>query len=126
MHGATRSAISVPALTIPDSACLDQHGKPASEASAAASAFQLFLNGRPMTADQWDAGQPVDSDLLVLFNASGLDEVFTLPQGGYALSWQVALDTSDAPRTAGATLQPAQSVIMQAHSLAVLISRSSR
>ena len=74
-----------------------------------------------MMSDQWDAGQPVDDDLLILANASGLDEEFTLPPGEYAVSWQVALDTSDAPRTAGVALQPTQSVIMQAHSMAVLI-----
>ena len=121
VNGATRSALSAPVLTVPDSACLDQHGKPGSEVSAAASAFQLFLNGRPMAADQWDAGQPVDNDLLILMNASGLDEMFTLPPGEYAVSWEVALDTSDAPRPAAVTLQPSQSVIVQAHSLAVLI-----
>ena len=119
VHGATRSALSAPALSVPDSACLDQYGKPGSESPAAT--FQLFLNGRPMMSDQWDAGQPVDDDLLILANASGLDEEFTLPPGEYAVSWQVALDTSDAPRTAGVALQPTQSVIMQAHSMAVLI-----
>jgi isoamylase len=124
VNGATRSALSVPSLTVPDSACLDQHGKPASDAPAAGSAFQVFLNGRPMTADQWDAGQPVDNDLLILVNASGIDDEFTLPPGEYAVSWETALDTSDAPRTAGITLQPAQAITMQAHSLAVLISRA--
>ena len=119
VHGATRSALSAPALSVPDSACLTQHGKAGSEALAAT--FQLFLNGRPMMADQWDAGQPVDDDLLILVNASGLDEDFSLPPGEYAVSWQVALDTSDAPRTTGITLRPAQSVIMQAHSMALLI-----
>jgi isoamylase len=124
VNGATRSALSVPSLTVPDSGCLDQHGKPASGPPSAGSAFQIFLNGRPMTADQWDAGQPVDNDLLVLVNASEIDDEFTLPPGEYAVSWEVALDTSDAPRTAGVTFQPAQSVTMQAHSLAVLISLS--
>ena len=52
-HGATRSALAAPALTVPDSAFLDRHGKPGPGASAVA--FQLFLNGRPMLADQWDA-----------------------------------------------------------------------
>jgi isoamylase len=123
VHGATRSALWAPALTVPDSACLDQHGKPVPEASAASSAFQVFLNGRPMTADQWDAGQPVDDDLLILVNAGGLDDEFTLPAGEYAVGWEVALDTSDAPQTVGVTLLPAQLVTMQADSLAVLISQ---
>jgi glycogen operon protein len=123
VHGATRSALWAPALTVPDSACLDQHGKPVSEASAAGPAFQLFLNGRPMTADQWDAGEPVDNDLLILVNASELDDEFTLPPGEYAASWEVALDTSDAPRTTGIMMRPAQPVVMQAYSLAVLISQ---
>lgn len=43
-----------------------------------------------------------------------------LPPGEYAVSWEVALDTSDAPKTAGITFQPVPSVTMQAHSLAVL------
>lgn len=34
-----------------------------------------------MTADQWDAGEPVDNDLLILVNASGIDGEFTLPPG---------------------------------------------
>jgi isoamylase len=123
VHGATRSALSIPALTVPDSACLDQHGKPTSGTAAAAPAFQLFLNGRPMTADQWDAGQPVDNDLLILVNPSELNHEFTLPPGEYAVSWEVTLDTSDSPRTSGVTMQPAQSVIMQAHSMTVLISQ---
>jgi glycogen operon protein len=121
VHGATRSALWAPALTVPDSACLDQHGKPVTEASAAASAFQLFLNGRPMTADQWDAGEPVDNDLLILVNAGGDGDEFTLPSGEYAMSWEIALDTSDATGKAGLTLRPAQSLIMEANSVAVLI-----
>ena len=122
-HGATRSALGAPALTVPDSACLDQHGKRVSGAAAASSAFQLFFNGRPMTADQWDVGQPVDNDLLILVNAGGLDDEFTLPPGEYALSWEVTFDTSDVPRTAGVTLLPTQSVAMQAHSMTVLMSQ---
>jgi isoamylase len=121
-HGATRSALVPPALTVPDSACLDQHGKPAG-AETSASAFQLFLNGRPMLADQWDAGQAVDDDLLILVNAGEAGEGFTLPPGEYAASWQVVLDTSDAFNPPGLTFPPARSVVMQAHSLAVLTSQ---
>jgi isoamylase len=78
VHGASRSATWAPALAIPDSACLDQHGKLVPDTAAASSAFQLFLNGRPMMADQWDAGQAVDNDLLILVNADGMDEEFSL------------------------------------------------
>jgi hypothetical protein len=31
-----------------------------------------------MMADQWDAGQAVDNDLLILVNADGMDEEFSL------------------------------------------------
>jgi pullulanase/glycogen debranching enzyme len=74
-----------------------------------------------MTADQWDAGEPVDNDLLILVNAGGDGDEFTLPSGEYAMSWEIALDTSDATGKAGLTLRPAQSLIMEANSVAVLI-----
>ncbi len=119
--GATRSALMTPVLSIPDSAFLDQEGRPGTSGSAAT--FQLFLNGRPMQADQWDAGQTVDDDLLILINADGTDQGFTLPPGEYAASWQMVLDTADVPRTGGPVLPPSHFVLMQAHSLAVLVSQ---
>ena len=117
-NGATRSALIAPALTVPDSAVLDQHGRPGAVGPAAP--FQLFLNGRPMLADQWDAGQTVDDDLLILINPGEAGEDFTLPPGEYAASWQVLLDTSDAFNPPGLSLPAGGSVLMQAHSLAVL------
>jgi glycogen operon protein len=120
VNGATRSALAAPALSVPDTVCLDRHGKPAAGDS---SAFQLFLNGRPMTADQWDAGQPVDDDLLILVNATGSDLGFTLPPGEYAAGWELALYTSEAPRPPDLTLLPGEIVGLLAHTLAILVSQ---
>ena len=73
-----------------------------------------------MLADQWDAGQTVDDDLLILINPGEAGEDFTLPPGEYAATWQVLLDTSDAFNPPGLSFPAGGSVLMQAHSLAVL------
>ncbi len=89
--------------------------------------------GLPMTAEEWDDPQSrcvaalMEADAggcaaLVLFNATGEDATFTLPQEEQARSWTVRVDTrtADVPPADAAPVASGGQYVLPGHAMAIL------
>jgi glycogen operon protein len=97
----------------PDAAPVDMKSR------TAAATFALFLNGKPFTDGIHSGGHIDDDDLLIIFNRSAEEVVFTLPEARFGAAWRMLLTTADAddsfdsadPTPAGSTMAlPSRSV----------------
>ena len=81
----------------------------------------LFLNGEEIASPDVRGRQVLDESFLLLFNAHHEDHTFTLPDGAFAESWTIVLDTSRPDVEPGdETLEAGAPVGMVDHSLILL------
>ena len=71
-------------------------GKPLSSNSTdGAATFGVFLNGKPYVGGIHSGGEVADDDLLLIFNQTEANVVFTLPGPNYGDGWQIGISTAD-------------------------------
>jgi isoamylase len=87
-----------------------------------AETLTVFLNGDAISEPD-ERGEPIrDSSFLLLFNASGLDVDFIIPQARYGASWAKELDTAVPLSLAepSAAAKPGDTVVVSSRSVRVL------
>ena len=62
--------------------------------AGSARSLTVFLNGRAISEPDWRGERIRDDSFLLLFNASELDQQFTLPPPRYGARWSKVLDTA--------------------------------
>ncbi|MGH2930476.1 MAG: glycogen debranching enzyme, partial [Solirubrobacteraceae bacterium] len=110
--------------------------------SALPDVWWFRLDGRRMTARDWDHGEPVlgmflngdafllpgphgehvsDASFLLLFNAHGEDRQFKLPRRRLGARWELELCTADPAAEAGSAAYDAQALVnVTSHSVTIL------
>ena len=83
----------------------------------------LFLNGEEIASPDVRGRQVLDESFLLLFNGSHEDHTFTLPDGRFADSWTVVLDTSRPDVEPGDETLPAGIELPLVHHSLVLMRR---
>jgi glycogen operon protein len=85
-----------------------------------AKALAVFLNGDALH-EVTDTGRPIrDDSFLLLFNAHGERQQFTLPPAAYGSRWQVMIDTTDRNADPAAIVSAGDSIDVGDRSLIVL------
>jgi glycogen operon protein len=110
---------------LPDAAWFGSDGQRMSDEEWASSppVLGLFLNGEEIPSPDSRGRQVLDESFLLLFNGHHEDCTFTLPDGRFADSWTVVLDTAQPELDPGETTLPAEHGLALVHHSLVLLRR---
>ena len=110
---------------LPDAAWFRPDGEPmrSEDWGGSPPVVGLFLNGEEIASPDVRGRQILDESFLLLFNGSHEDHSFTLPDGMFADSWTIVLDTSRPEVEPGDETLPAGDAVELVHHSLVLLRR---